>query len=78
MIKILQRGKENIYDIKCNICNSIIEFSNSDEFIKSGYDINFDITTNYYIKCPVCKKDILTNCYTNEGIFTYKTKKGEL
>ena len=57
MIKILERGSYKASTIRCDCCNSLLEYSSHDTFSTAN---PVSDTMREWIICPVCENEVIT------------------
>jgi DNA-directed RNA polymerase subunit RPC12/RpoP len=75
MLNIIKRGNIPMRKIKCDHCQSVLEFSSSEESSVCSEDGLFGVSDLYYIKCPVCGDRIITRIFSYRGMYDYTIKE---
>lgn len=66
MVRVLEKKEQKRYKIRCENCESLLEYTKLDEKFESYYD-----STDFYIVCPVCKKKVYTKIYNSDETCFY-------
>ena len=70
MVRVLEKKEQKKYKIRCESCESLLEYTRLDEKSESYYD-----SADFYIVCPVCKNKVYTKIHNGDETFFFLARR---